>query len=193
MARDPFDQLKAWVTGAIKAKIPDPNAMTLATVDRQGQPAARIVLLRDIRSTGLTFYTHHRSRKGRELAGNPRAAATLFWASLERQVRIEGCVEKLSDAASDAYFEKRLYETRLGAWASPQSETIAGRHVLDKAMEQLRKRYPDGKVPRPPHWGGYQLVPHCFEFWQGRPHRLNDRLLYTYQDAGTWSLSRLAP
>ncbi len=193
MAQNPFDELKTWIAGALAAQVPEPNAMTLATVSEQGQPAARIVLLRDIDANGLTFYTNYRSHKGRDLEANPLAAATLFWPALQRQIRAEGHVRKLDAATSDAYFRKRPYGTCLGAWASAQSETIAGHHVLSDAMAALRKRYPEGQVPRPPHWGGFALIPRRIEFWQGRPHRLNDRLLYAKDDAETWVLSRLAP
>lgn len=190
---NPVEQLKQWLQTALEAKLPEPNALTLATVDTSGQPAARIVLLRDISEEGLTFYTNYLSRKGRELETNPHAAALLFWASLERQVRIEGAVTRLSPAESDAYFQQRPYESRLGAWASPQSETITNRQILDQNMQKLRVKYPTDEVPRPPHWGGYRLVPNSFEFWQGRPSRLNDRLLYMKQEDGKWVLSRLAP
>lgn len=193
MARNPFDEFKIWVAEALAAQVPEPNAMTLATVSDRGQPAARIVLLRDIEATGLTFYTNYRSHKGRDLQANPLAAVTLFWPGLQRQIRAEGSVRKLDTAASDAYFNKRPYETCLGAWASDQSETIAGRHVLADAMAALKKRYAEGKVPRPPHWGGFELTPHRIEFWQGRPHRLNDRFLYEKTAADRWVLSRLAP
>ena len=127
------------------------------------------------------------------MQANPHAAALLFWAPLERQVRIEGAITKLSPAESDAYFQQRPYESRLGAWASPQSKTITDRQVLEQNMQELRVKYPTDEVPRPPHWGGYRLVPHSFEFWQGRPNRLNDRLLYMKQEDGKWVLSRLAP
>jgi pyridoxamine 5'-phosphate oxidase len=193
MASDPFGELRTWIQAALAENVPDANAMILATTNRRGQAAARVVLLRDIEAAGLTFYTQYRSRKGRELAENPQAAATFFWASLQRQIRLEGRVHKRDTAVSDAYFQKRPYETQLGAWASQQSAPLAGRHVLDEEMNRLRKRHAPGHVPRPPHWGGYLFVPHHFEFWQGRRHRLNDRVVYQRDDTDTWRMSRLAP
>lgn len=193
MATNPFDQLQTWLEAAYDAGVTEPNAMCLATVGGDAQPAARIVLLREIRVETLCFYTNYNSRKGRELSTNANAAAVFFWAPLKRQVRVEGRVERLAEAVSDAYFQKRPYESRLGAWASQQSEPIAGRHILETRMAELRKRYDSDDVPRPPHWGGYGLKPKCFEFWQGRAFRLNDRMLYQKTDQGHWSLLRLSP
>jgi pyridoxamine 5'-phosphate oxidase len=193
VAANPFDQFQTWLEAAATAQVPDHNAMTLATANHEGQPSARIVLLRDVNPDGLIFYTNYQSRKGRDLTGNPRAALLFFWSVLQRQVRIEGIVEKIPPDLSDTYFKNRPYESRLGTWASLQSETIAERQILDAHMEELKEQYSNGNVPRPPHWGGYLLVPHLFEFWQGRAHRLHDRLVYTRTDQHTWTLSRLAP
>ena len=192
MAANPYDQLEKWLSAAVTANVPEPYAMALATATARGHPASRIVLLRDISREGLTFYTNYRSRKGLDLAENPRGAVSIFWAPLQRQIRAEGGIVKLPTALSDGYFRNRPYESRLGAWASPQSETIPGRDALESRLAEFRRQFPDD-VPRPPHWGGYQLRPQRFEFWQGRPHRLNDRLQYSVTETGGWILTRLAP
>ncbi len=192
-AANPFDQLRAWLDQAVAAGVPDATAMVLATATPDGRPSARVVLLKGIDGRGLTFFTNYHSRKGRELAANPRAAATLFWPDLERQVRVEGAVEVLTAAESDAYFRTRPVDSRLGAWVSDQSEVVAGgRAELERRLAAVAARFAGGEVPRPPHWGGYRLVAAAVEFWQGRPARLHDRLRYTPDGRG-WRIDRLAP
>lgn len=190
-AADPFAQFKTWFDAALAANLPEPNAMTVATANADGAPSARIVLLKGFDERGFVFYTNYTSRKGQELAANPRAALIFYWAELERQVRIEGHVEQTSAAESDAYFASRPQGSRLGAWVSPQSQVIAEREVLDQRQHELEQTYADD-VPRPPHWGGFLVVPHTVEFWQGRPSRLHDRLRYSLAN-GTWQIERLAP
>jgi pyridoxamine 5'-phosphate oxidase len=190
-AADPFEQFGLWLQQALDARLPEPNAMTLATVGADGRPSTRIVLIKGWDARGIVWYTNYESRKGRELAAHPHAALQLHWVELERVVRIEGRVEKASDAESDAYFASRPLDSRIGAWASPQSEVIASRAVLVANAAQVSARFLLNP-PRPPHWGGYRLVPDRFEFWQGRPSRLHDRLRYRLE-AGAWLRERLAP
>jgi pyridoxamine 5'-phosphate oxidase len=192
--RDPLRQFARWFDEAVAAQLPEPNAMTLATVGGDGRPAARIVLLKGADARGFVFFTNYDSRKGRELARDPRAALLLFWVELERQVRIEGVTERVSAPESDAYFASRPRLSRFGAWASPQSATIDGRAVLEERFAQIAARYADesAPVPRPPNWGGYRLVPDLFEFWQGRRSRLHDRILYR-RAVDAWAIERLAP
>jgi pyridoxamine 5'-phosphate oxidase len=187
---DPLRQFERWFEDALRAKLPLPNAMTLATASG-GAPTARIVLLKGIDGGGFVFYTNYRSRKGQEIEAKSTACLLFLWSDLERQVRIEGEVEKVSARDSDEYFVTRPLGARLSAWASNQSEGVASREVLEKAMEEARRRH-GNNPPRPPHWGGYRLLPRAIEFWQGRADRLHDRLLYERAGAG-WKIKRLAP
>jgi len=188
---DPFRQFENWLGDAVRAGLPLPNAMTLATVTPEGAPDARIVLLKGVEHGGFAFYTNYRSRKARELQARPVACLVFQWSELERQVRIEGTVEKVSDAESDQYFASRPLGARLSAWASPQSARVASREVLEIEMKKMREMHGE-QPPRPPHWGGYRVLPRQIEFWQGRADRLHDRLLYT-REGGGWRIERLAP
>ncbi len=188
---DPLAQFGLWFEQALAAKVPEPNAMTLATVSAQGRPSTRVVLIKGFDAKGMVWYTNLDSRKGQELAANPWAALQFHWVELERVVRIEGRVKQVSQAQSDAYYHSRPLGSRLGAWASPQSQVIASREVLTHNAAQVEKRFADAP-PRPPNWGGYCLRPEMYEFWQGRASRLHDRLRYRLQDGG-WMRDRLAP
>ena len=190
-AASPFDQFSLWFDQALAAQVPEPNAMTLATVGADGQPSARIVLVKGYDARGFVFFTNYESRKGTEIAVNPRAALLFFWQPLERQVRIEGRMEFTSPEESDAYYASRPVGSRLGAWASEQSRPVT-RDVLEAREREYRERYGD-QPPRPSHWGGYRLVPTAFEFWQGRPSRLHDRLRYRPDGKSGWQIDRLAP
>jgi len=188
---DPLRQFQSWFGDARKAKLPLPNAMTLASVRPSGAPSARVVLLKGIEAGGFVFYTNYRSRKAREIESGAGACLLFLWSHLERQVRIEGAVERVGAADSDAYFASRPLGARHSAWASPQSETVSSREVLEKAIREARARHGE-KPPRPPHWGGYRLAPERFEFWQGRQDRLHDRLCYR-KTGGAWKIERVAP
>jgi len=188
---DPLQQFDQWLTEAIAAQVPEPNAMTLATVGPDLRPSTRVVLVKGFDAQGIVWYTNYDSRKGRQLAGNPFAALQFHWVELERVVRIEGRVEKVSDAESDAYFKSRPLDSRIGAWASPQSQVISGRSVLVANAAKYGAQFLL-QPSRPPHWGGFRLVPDTWEFWQGRKSRLHDRLRYR-MDQGQWQRERLAP
>jgi pyridoxamine 5'-phosphate oxidase len=188
---DPYRQFSRWFDEAIAAAVPEPNAMTLATVDARGHPAARIVLLKSVDARGFVFHTNYDSRKGRDVAANPHVALLFFWPELERQVRIEGLATRVSAEESDAYFAQRPHGSQLSAWASPQSARVADRAELEARFAAAEARF-TAQVPRPPNWGGIRVAADRFEFWQGRASRLHDRLEWTC-NAGAWSIARLAP
>ena len=193
LARDPFRQFDRWYQEAEAARLPEPNAMVLATVARDGRPSLRTVLIKDVDGRGFVFYTNYESRKGRELDGNPRATLLFPWLELERQVIIEGTVTRVPREESEAYFQSRPRAHQLAAWASPQSTLIATRAELEQAMKAVEVRYADRAVPLPPFWGGYRLTPGTVEFWQGRRSRLHDRLRYRRGQDGEWIRERLSP
>ena len=189
---DPIVQFKKWFDEALSAEVMEPNAMTLATVNAQNQPSARIVLLKGFDQAGLVFFTNYRSAKGEQLAHNPRAALVFFWKELERQVRIEGQVSQVSRDESEAYFQTRPRGSQIGALASNQSRVVASRNELEKRFKEIEHRFAEQTIPTPPHWGGYRLAPHSFEFWQGRQSRLHDRIRYRLDNNG-WRIERLEP
>ena len=189
---DPLQQFSQWLDEAIKAGVPEPNAMTLATVGSNLRPSTRVVLVKGFDARGIVWYTNYESRKGQELAGNPYAALQFHWVELERVVRIEGVVEKIEPELSDTYFRSRPLDSRIGAWASPQSQVISGRAVLIANAARYGAQFLL-QPPRPPHWGGYRLKPDSWQFWQGRKSRLHDRLRYSLGDGGVWVRERLAP
>ncbi len=190
---DPFRQFHRWFEQALAAELPEPNAMTIASATPDGRPSARMVLLKNLDDQGFVFYTNYESHKGQELLANPWASLVFWWAELERQVRVEGRVEQVSAAESDAYFHSRPRSSQLGAWASNQSRIVGDRTDLEQRLAELETQYgEDQLIPRPPHWGGFRVVPEVIEFWQGRPNRLHDRIVYRHK-AGDWTLARLAP
>lgn len=194
LSANPFDQFRTWIQEAVTAEVKEPNAMSLGTVDAAGHPSVRIVLLKGITERGFVFYTNYQSTKAQELAAHSHAALNFFWPELERQVRIKGRVEKVPESVADAYFAGRPRGSRIGAWASPQSQEISGRSVLEENLAELMARFGEsGEVPRPSHWGGYVVLPEEIEFWQGRSSRLHDRHLYRKDAQGTWTHVRLAP
>jgi pyridoxamine 5'-phosphate oxidase len=193
VATDPFVQFTRWWGDALKSEIDEVNAMTLATADVHAMPSARIVLLKEFSEKGFVFFTNYGSDKGRELEENPNACLVFFWKELERQVRISGPVKKVSAAESDEYFASRPEGSRIGAWASPQSSVIDSREIIEQRSAEYQQRFADGNITRPPHWGGYIVIPAVIEFWQGRPNRLHDRIRYRLQEEGAWKIERLAP
>lgn len=190
---DPFSLFRHWFDQALQAGLHEPNAFVLATSSMEGSPSARLVLLKMLDDRGFTFFTNYDSRKGKEITKNPNVALVFPWHALERQVRVEGTIEKVTAQESDAYFVSRPRGSRLGAWASAQSEEIPSREFLEKQHEALLAKHPDGHVPRPLNWGGYRVLPEAFEFWQGRPSRLHDRIRFVRSSSGAWTKRRLAP
>jgi pyridoxamine 5'-phosphate oxidase len=190
---NPLKQFETWWLQAIESQIDEPNAMTLATSTLTGKPSARTVLLKGINEKGFLFFTNYSSRKGKEIEENPSVSLLFFWKELERQVRIEGKVQKISEVESDVYFHQRPVESRIGAWCSPQSQVIEGRKILEQNIEKYNSLFGDQNIPRPDFWGGYIVIPERMEFWQGRPGRLHDRLVYTSDETNLWKIQRLAP
>jgi pyridoxamine 5'-phosphate oxidase len=190
---NPLKQFEIWWLQAIESKIDEPNAMALATSTLTGKPSARTVLLKGINEKGFLFFTNYSSRKGKEIEENPSVSLLFFWKELERQVRIEGKVQKISEVESDVYFHQRPVESRIGAWCSPQSQVIEGRKILEQNIEKYNSLFEDQNIPRPDFWGGYIVIPERMEFWQGRPGRLHDRLVYTSDETNLWKIQRLAP
>lgn len=188
----PFEQFHQWLREAISAEVLEINAMTLSTLHADGYPNGRVVLLKEL-DYGFVFFSNYQSEKGQELENHPKASLTFFWPELERQVRVMGTVEKISESQSDEYFLSRPRGSQIGAWASPQSHKINSREVLEERLKEMQLRFEEEKLIRPPHWGGYRVLPHKIEFWQGRPSRLHDRILYEKNEAGAWTISRLAP
>ncbi len=189
---DPFKQFSIWMKDALDSEIVHANAMTLATVNKIGKPSARTVLLKELDNTGFVFYTNYESDKSQELNENPNASLVFYWKEFERQVRIEGAVEKVSKRESEKYFKSRPLESKLGAWASKQSEVIPNREYLVNKFNEVKEKFNDSEIPLPPFWGGYRLLPDVFEFWQGREMRLHDRIKYTKEEKG-WRIVRLSP
>jgi len=193
LAADPLQQFRHWFDQALAAGTKEPNAMVLATADAAGKPSTRVVLLKGFDERGFVFFTNYESRKARELAANRHAALNFFWAELERQVCVTGSVTQVPREEAEAYFKTRPRGSRLGAWASKQSETVPSREVLEARLQELEKKYPGEEIPLPPFWGGYVLAPGEIDFWQGRPNRLHDRFRYSKQSDGRWLVERLSP
>jgi pyridoxamine 5'-phosphate oxidase len=193
VADEPFEQFNRWWDDAIKSELDEVNAMTLATASASGMPSARIVLLKSASADGFVFFTNYNSHKGKELEENPFACLVFFWKELERQIRITGTIEKVSEAESDEYFHSRPVGSRIGAWASPQSSIISSRETIEKNIVKYEGAFAGSDIPRPPHWGGYIVKPTVVEFWQGRPNRLHDRIQYSKTEDGNWETNRLAP
>lgn len=193
VSKDPIDQFKEWFQEAFDAELPEPNAMTLSTSDIQGKPSGRIVLLKGVDDKGFVFYTNYQSRKGEDLANNPYASLTFLWLELERQVRVEGAVEKVDGKEADDYFRSRPFGSRISAIVSPQSQPIDSKESLLKEIQKLEATYRDQEVPRPSFWGGYRVKPDMVEFWQGRPNRFHDRIAYYKIEDWEWEIKRLAP
>ncbi len=193
VAADPFIQFDRWWDDAVKSELDEINATTLATASATSMPSARIVLLKSVTEAGFVFFTNYNSQKGKELEENPRACLVFFWKELERQIRITGMVEKISAAESDEYFNSRPDGSRIGAWASPQSSVIESREIIEANIANYTQRFTEGNITRPPHWGGYIVIPVVIEFWQGRPNRLHDRIQYSKMTGGSWKIERLAP
>ncbi|HQW84548.1 MAG TPA: pyridoxamine 5'-phosphate oxidase [Ferruginibacter sp.] len=193
LAASPFKQFSLWWDEAEKSEIVEVNAMTLATATANGIPSARVVLLKSFSDEGFVFFTNYNSKKGNELYENPNAALVFFWKELERQVRIVGSVKKISNSESDVYYQSRPLGSRIGAWASPQSKVITSRDIIENNIAETEKKFAAGIIERPPHWGGFVVIPTVIEFWQGRPNRLHDRLQYSLQADASWKIERLAP
>ena len=190
---DAIEQFSAWWQDAIKSEIEEVNALTLCTATSDGKPSGRIVLLKGYDAEGFVFFTNYNSNKGKELEANPQACVVFFWKELERQVRIDGTIQKISVAENDDYFFSRPFGSQVGAWASPQSTIIKSREIIETNVERYQKEFAVNPISRPAHWGGYRVIPKSLEFWQGRQSRLHDRLLYTLQEDGQWKIERLAP
>ena len=193
LSADPFAQFEQWFQQAEECEVQEPNAMCLATVSADGQPSTRVVLLKAFSNKGLVFYTNYESRKASELEANPKVAANFLWLPLQRQVNVTGRVERVSKVEALKYFISRPLASRLGAWSSPQSQVITSRQILEAKLDQMKRKFADGEVPLPDHWGGYRIVPETFEFWQGGSGRLHDRFMYRLDESGKWSPERLAP
>ena len=190
---NPLQQFRKWFHEAINSEILEPNAMTLATINSEGKPVARIVLLKNLDEQGFIFFTNYQSQKGQNLSDNPWASLVFWWGELERQVRVEGKVAKISESESDQYFYSRPIGSQLGAWASPQSQVIPNRQFLENRLQEFTQQYENKTVPRPENWGGYRVIPNTIEFWQGRQNRLHDRLCYRLNEEQQWQIDRLAP
>jgi pyridoxamine 5'-phosphate oxidase len=192
VANDPLLQFRHWMEEAIQAEALEVNAMCLSTISKDGFPNSRIVLLKEL-DQGFVFFTNYESSKGKELAASPKASLNFFWPEIERQVRVVGTIEKISEKESDTYFFSRPFSSQIGAWASPQSQEISDRTVIESAQKRLEEEFKVNSIQRPPHWGGYRLIPHRIEFWQGRPSRLHDRICYELEEGTNWKKGRLAP